>query len=64
VISCRFVARGTLRLLCPRQDAEQILHMITDYNRDHISLGKLAGPVTNVTAAKTSRDLIEKRRVD
>src|SRR5262249_7775142 len=46
------------------QDAEQVLHVVTDLVRDHVGLRELTGLAADVAAAKARRDLIEERGVE
>ena len=43
MVGCRLALRGLLLLLHPRQDAEQVLHVMADLVGDHIGLRELAG---------------------
>src|SRR5579885_203021 len=55
-------ARCALLLLCLGQDAEQVLHVMTDLVCDHVSFGKLAGLAA--AAVKAHAHLLEKRGVE
>src|SRR6266571_1852717 len=57
------LADGVLTLLHLRQDAEQILHVVTDLVGDHVSLGELAR-LAVVAAAKSALQVAEERRVE
>src|SRR5262249_33249053 len=64
VVRRRLAVGRTLRLLCLRQNAQQILHVMADLVRDHVGLRKLARPAADVAAANTRRDLIKERGVE
>src|SRR5262249_2175018 len=51
-----------LQLLCLRQDAEQVLHVMADLVRDHVSLRELAGAA--LATAETGLDLLEELGVE
>src|SRR6266849_3512857 len=57
------LADGVLTLLHLRQDAEQILHVVTDLVGDHVGLGELAR-LAVVAAAKSALQVAEERRVE
>src|SRR5712692_2618283 len=57
------LADGVLTLLHLRQDAEQILHVVTDLVGDHVSLGELAR-LAVVAAAEPALQVAEERRVE
>src|SRR5260370_7331149 len=57
------LADGVLTLLHLRQDAEQILHVVTDLVGDHVSLGELAR-LAVVAAAKPALQVAEERRLE
>src|SRR3954471_8790873 len=58
------LVQAALRLLHLRQDAEQILHMVSDLVRDHIGLGELAALASDLAAAETSLEVLEERGVE
>jgi hypothetical protein len=53
-----FLAQSTTRRVYTVHCAEQVLHMMSDFMGDHISLRKVSG------RAQTSFQLSEKRKVD
>jgi hypothetical protein len=57
-IGCRRVAAALLRGAHLVRDAEQVLHVVTDFVRDHVSLGELARRV------KTFPEVAVERQVD
>src|SRR5947199_1553696 len=57
------LADGVLALLHLRQNAEQILHVVTDLVGDHVSLGELAS-LAVVAAAEPALQISEESRVE
>src|SRR6185312_13652149 len=53
-----------LQLMRLRQNAEQVLHMMADLVRDHVSLRELAGLAAGSAAVKLRFDLAEKAGVE
>src|SRR5262245_9271132 len=53
-----------LRLLHARQDAEQVLHMVTYLVGNHIGLGELARLAPHVAAAEAAFEVVKERRVE
>jgi hypothetical protein len=53
-----------LFFLHPGQNAELILHVVTDLMRNHIGLRELAGLATDITTAEASLQVLEEARVE
>src|SRR5260370_2449196 len=64
VVRRRPAAGGALRLLRLGQNAEQILHVMSDLVRDDVGLRKLARLAADVAAVETRRDLAAERGVE
>src|SRR5436305_6112710 len=55
---------SALRVLYLGQDAEQILHMMADLVRNHVSLGELAGLAANVARTEAALEIREEAGVE
>src|SRR5262249_30891898 len=53
-----------LRLLYPRYDAKQILHVVADLVRDHIGLGELAALASDIAATETPLEILKECGVE
>ena len=58
------LVQAALHLLHLRQDAEQVLHVVSDLVRDHVGLGELAALAADLAAAETSLEVLEERGVE
>src|SRR6476469_10752772 len=61
-VGCRLAAGRALCIFRTRQHAEQILHVVADLVRDHVSLRELTGFAA--AAAKPRLYLVEERSVE
>src|SRR3984957_2405029 len=64
MVGRRLALHGLLLLLHPRQDAEQVLHVMADLVGDHISLGEFAGLAAGIAALEARLDLLEERGIE
>src|SRR4051812_43116518 len=58
------LVQAALHLLHLRQNAEQVLHVMSDFVRDHIGLRELAALAADLAAAETPLEVLEERGVE
>src|SRR5262245_1281247 len=58
------LVHGALHRLHPRQNAEQVLHVMTDLVRDHVGLRELAALAPDLAAAETPLEILKERGVE